>query len=146
MWLGVGDAAEGKFDVIRYTKASVDIFDDVSLPALTGGPRFADVAYIDKHAQPSLPGKDTSLPDAIRARLGQLNGTVVAQNLPRIHETGDVHIMVVDSSSKHVLFSKGTTSANGTFVGAGARKAFESPFVRFAQKDLWDEPPPSGLV
>ena len=141
VWLGVGDAATQRLDVIRYQQASSDVFDDQTVPALTGWPRLDGVAYLDKHAQPSKTLRDPSLYDAIRARLGNLTGTTVAQSLPRLHRTGDVMVMVVDFSSGDTLVAKGTTAANMSF--AGGREAFAAPFIRFPSTSLWKEPPPT---
>lgn len=139
IWLGVGDAASNRLDVLGYSQAAANVYDDKTLPTLTGGPTFDDVAYVDKHAQPS---SATDLPDAIRARLGRLSGEVVASNLPRLHTTGDVHVMVADFAQRHLLVAKGTTSANSTYLGQGARKAYAAPFLRFATDALWAEPRP----
>ena len=144
IWLGVGDATEGRLEVIRYDKAAADTFDDSTLPALTGKPELADVAYVDKHPQPST--RDGSLQEAVTSRYGQLNAATVAQNLPRLHKTGDVHIMVVDYATNHLLIAIGSTSANNTFVGPGGRKAYRAPFLRFSCEQLWKEARPEHLL
>lgn len=40
------------------------------------------------------------------------------------------------------LFALGTSSANATFHGPGARYAYAAPFVRFEADALWNEPAP----
>ena len=81
---------------------------------------------------------------ALLPMLGNLTAASIAQNVPRLTGSGDVHIAVYDFSpaAPAVLISLGSTSRNGTYVGAGGRKAWAAPFVRFPTRALWAEPPP----
>jgi len=142
VWLGVGEAADSSFGAIEYMRASADMYDATTLPTLTGQPALRDVAYIDKHPQPS---PDRVMHDAIAPLLpGNVTAATVAQTLPRLTQSGDVHIYVYDFAPgrEAVLVSLGRTSRNGTYVGPGGRPAWAAPFVRFPTASLWSEPPP----
>ncbi len=144
VWLGVGDVASQRFIALRYSEAEATAFDDTTLPALTAQPRIRNVAYLDKHAQPSP--TDHSYPDAINRVLqaGGLSAAAVASNIPRAHQTGDVHIAVYDMApdSAAMLVAVGTTSANYSYKGVGGRPAWAAPFVRFEAEALWRQPAP----
>lgn len=102
-----------------------------------------DLAYIDKHPQPSP--DDPRMPAVLKTLIGNLTATSIAQNVPRATESGDVHTAVYDYGNAEVLFALGSTSANGTFVGPGARKAYAAPYVRFQTASLWGEKRPHVL-
>ena len=142
VWLGVGDARSSSFLAIEYTRASANAYDAATLPKLTGQPKFADVAYIDKHPQPS---DDPAMHDALAPMIGSVTARSVAQTLPRATGSGDVHIAVYDFNPDEpaVLVSLGRTNANGSYSGEGGRPAWAAPFVRFAMNTLWDEKKPS---
>ena len=140
VWLGFGDAASQEMLVVEYMQASAEAYDDRTLPALTGQPPFPQVAYIDKHAQPSV--DDKTLPEALTPLLGQLSASVMAQEIPRATQSGDVHIAVYDFTlgRSAVLFALGSTDENGTYTGPGGRYAYAAPYVRFpleGEGGLW---------
>jgi len=141
VWLGVGDAASQRFVAIEYMRASAHAYNDSTLPALTGQPPLPDVAYIDKHAQPSA---DPLLHKVLAPQVGRITSRFVAQNVPRLTQSGDVHIAVYDfdPQAPSLYVALGSTSANGTYDGPGGRKACDAPYVRFAADALWAEPPP----
>ena len=64
--------------------------------------------------------------------------------MPRLTQSGDVHIAVYDfdPQAPSLYVALGSTSANGTYDGPGGRKACDAPYVRFAADALWAEPPP----
>ena len=54
--VGVGDHATHKFDLIGYKEDSAFVYDDVTMPSMTGQPYIDSIAYVDKHPQPSGEG------------------------------------------------------------------------------------------
>lgn len=142
VWLGIGDAKSDEFIALEYMRASADVYNATSLPALTGQAPLKDVAFIDKHPQPST---DMIMADHITPMLpGKVTATAIAQTLPRYTQSGDVHIAVYDwdHDEPALLVAIGTTSANNTYVGKGGRPAWAAPFVRFPMKALWAQAPP----
>lgn len=78
VWLGFGDG-ENNFIPILYNSEEVKVLDDVTLPNLTSQPHFDQLAYIDKHAQPS---KHTDAPEVMEEFYGKITGELVAQEMP----------------------------------------------------------------
>ena len=141
IWLGVGDGATNEFVALEYMRASAIAYNASTLPALTGQTPFEDVAFIDKHPQPST---DTAMRRAVAPMLpGKVTAETIAQNVPRYTQSGDVHIAVYDwdRTDPTLLVALGSTSANGTYVGTGGRSAWAAPFVRFPMKALWAQVP-----
>ena len=56
MWVGVGDFASQTFDVVAYRQNSSVAYTDATIGELTGQPFIANVAYVDRHPQPSRDG------------------------------------------------------------------------------------------
>lgn len=136
VWLGVGDYASQAFDAILYDKASVTAFSDTSLPTRTNQTYFKDVAYIDKHPQPSL---HSDMPALVKRFYGNISAENVAQYFPRLMGSGDVHVAVYDFARKKALIATGITDATGqTFT----RKASDAPFLSFDMQELWSETQP----
>ena len=61
---GVRDTTSQEFDVILYDMEEARVLNDTTLPALTNQSYFKDVAYIDKHPQPS--SSDTTMMDLVK--------------------------------------------------------------------------------
>ena len=53
IWIGVGDYASMTFDLVGYKQSDVGVYDDVTMPSMTGQPYIEHVAYVDKHPQVS---------------------------------------------------------------------------------------------
>jgi hypothetical protein len=90
VWLGVGDAVSQSFVALEYMRASTLPYNSTTLPTLTGQPPLTQVAYIDKHPQPS---NDPAM-HAVIAPLAQasaLSASALAQQVPRATQSGDVH-------------------------------------------------------
>ena len=132
IWIGLGDYASQEFNAMEYTREVVNVYNDQTLPGATNQTMFDDVAYIDKHPQPS-PHLD--MPDLVKQYYGTMTATNIIQNFPRIMESGDVHIALYDFGAKQAYIAVGTTNSTGSFV----RKAYESPFIQFDMNTLWSE-------
>ena len=132
IWIGLGDYTSQQFNAMEYTREVVNVYNDQTLPGATNQTMFDDVAYIDKHPQPS-PHLD--MPDLVKQYYGTMTATNIIQNFPRIMESGDVHIALYDFGAKQAYIAVGTTNSTGAFV----RKAYESPFIQFDMNTLWSE-------
>lgn len=139
VWMGVGDYISDKFFAIFYDEAAASPYDDQTLPLLTNQTSFKDVAYIDKHPQPS---PHVLMPQLVKQYYGTMNATMVAQNFPRLMQSGDVHVLVYDFGGKKALISTGTTNSTGEYI----RLACNSPFLSFDMDKLWSEKRPSSLT
>lgn len=138
VWLGVGGQTSQRFLVIDYQQASAKAYNESTLPSRTSQPAMRDLAYVDKHAQPS---GDSTLPALLEARRGSLTADLMAQDIPRLTGSGDVHIAIYDYSPARptALIALGRVAANGSYVGKAARKAFEAPFMKFDLNALWNQ-------
>lgn len=139
VWLGVGDYASQEFVAMKYQMDSANTYDDKSLPALTNQTAFPGVAYIDKHPQPSA---QPDMPQLVKEFYGKMSAEIVAQNFPRMMQSGDVHTAVYDFGKKQALLQVGKTDADGVFT----RRACDSPVLAFDMEKLWDEPKPSDSI
>jgi len=135
IFLGVGDFS-GNFDVLGYRNSDLSVHDDVSLPNVTGAPMIEHVAYVDKHPQPS---KDSTLPTALQSIRGKITAEYIASNIPRVTESGDVHIGVYDFHAQQAYVSFGRTLANGSYPVDGY--AYARPFLKFDMQALWNVKP-----
>ena len=136
VWLGFGDYESQEFTAMLYDQAAATPYDDTTLPQLTNQTAIKDVAYIDKHPQPS-PHPD--MPALVQKYYGKLDGTTVAQQLPRGMQSGDVHVAVYDFANEQVLLASGSTDGPS---GNYTRLACNAPFLRFDLPKLWSEPAP----
>jgi len=132
VWLGIGDQSSQAFNAILYDKAEALALNDTSLPPLTNQTYFPDVVYIDKHPQPS---PHTTMPSLVKRFYGTMTSVSVAQNFPRLMQSGDVHVALYDMGAGRAYISRGTTFANGSFL----RNAYEAPFLAFDMEALWTE-------
>lgn len=132
IWLGFGDFASQRFLAIAYEQQQVIPYDDVTLPFATGAPAFAGVAYLDKHTQPS---SSATLPDLVKQYYGNLSAVNIVQNIPRLTQSGDVHIAVYDFGQQLAYTAQGITDGKGAFT----RYAYESPFLRWNMPALWGQ-------
>jgi hypothetical protein len=161
IFIGVGDFATQKFDIIGYKEDSAAVYTDASMPAVTEQPYIDSVCYVDKHPQPSWdePANGQYLPTALtdfygaqtspyfcrcsfstfldliathNFVLGNINAETSRQIL-QYHETGDVHIAVYDFGAKEMHVSIGRIDSDGNYVAF----AYERPYVRFVLDDLW---------
>ena len=133
VWLGIGDYVSQKFVAMLYQMASALPYDDETLPSLTNQTRFKDVAYIDKHPQPSI---NPDMPSLVRQYYGNLTARNVATIFPRVMQSGDVHVTVTDFAKQEAYLATGLTDANGDYT----RMACDSPFLKFDLQALWARP------
>lgn len=138
IFMGIGDYSSGKFDLVGYKRQRVQVFDDTDITEVTSAPVIKDVAYVDRHPQPS---SDPSLPQVLTDLYGDLsleNARVVTQ----YHQTGDVHIAVYDYSARQMLVSIGRVNAEGEYYPEGTTddkvwKAYNRPYIQFSLDDLF---------
>ena len=141
VWLGYGDFASQEFVAMDYQQAHALPYDDQSLPSRTNQTLYKDVAYIDKHPQPSNQTDHPELPSVIDQNYGNITAQLVAQTFPNVTESGDVHIAIWDMGARDVYVAFGVTTANASsFV----RTAYRSPFVKFSMDSLWAEKAPQN--
>lgn len=133
VWLGVGDTKSQEFDAILYDMEEARVLNDTTLPALTNQSYFEDVAYIDKHPQPS--SSDDTMTDLVKQYYGNLSASNVVQNFPRLMQSGDVHVAAYDMGTRVAYVSRGMTDSKGQFL----RYAYEAPFLSFDMDMLWNE-------
>lgn len=100
----------------------------------TNQSRFKDVAYIDKHPQPSV---HPTLPQLVKDYYGKLSVQQVIQNIPRLTQSGDVHIGAYDFGSSKAYIARGIVDANGDFI----TYAYQAPFIEFDMAALWSQKP-----
>jgi len=136
VWLGFGDYASQRFNAVLYDQEAAIPYDDHTLPKRTNQTEFDGVAYIDKHPQPSA---HPVFPGLIRQFYGNLTAEIVATNIPRLMQSGDVHIAVTDFVKRRGFVATGTTDGP---AGNFTRFAYEAPFLQFDLPKLWAEPAP----
>ena len=135
VWLGIGDYESGKLDLIGYRQADVNVYNDETTPTMTGQPAIPNVAYIDKHPQPS---HATDLPELINNHTGKLDFTAF-QDIVQKHETGDLHFAVYDFSSMKMMLAIGRIDGDGNYGGDGkVWKAYNRPAIIFDLNDIWN--------
>lgn len=131
VFLGVGDF-NNNFNIIGYKEKSFDVYTDVSMPSVTKQTMLTNVTYVDKHPQPS---HMSDLPEHLQKLTGTLDGDTMAKEVPRMHQTGDVHIAVYDFAAREAIISIGITDTDGNY--ATGMKAYERPYLKFKMDDLW---------
>ena len=136
VWMGVGDYTSDQFLVMLYDEDAASPYNDQTLPLLTNQTGFTDVAYIDKHPQPS---PHVLMPQLVNQSYGHINSTMMAQNFPRLMQSGDVHVLAYDFAAKKALISTGINNSTGGYI----RLACDSPFLSFDMEKLWSEKRPS---
>jgi len=139
VWLGIGDFKSQSFVAMKYQMDSAQPYDDKTLPNQTNQSAFPDVAYIDKHPQPS-PHPD--MPQLVKKFYGKMSAELVAQQFPTGMQSGDVHTAVYDFGKHMAFLQVGITNETGSFT----RKACDSPILAFDMRELWNEPRPALRV
>ena len=127
IWVGVGDFATNKFDLVAYKADSALVYDDVSTPAMTGQPYIESVVYVDKHPQPSGEGVNGTLPTALKDFYGKINFDAV-RSIVNYHQTGDLHAASYDFSSNQMQLAVGRINRG--------KKAVLSPRILYLQTSL----------
>jgi hypothetical protein len=140
IFMGIGDYASQKFDLVSYKREAVRVYDDQSINEVTSMPVIKDVTYVDKHPQPS---SDPALPQVLQDLYGDLsmeNARIATQ----YHGTGDVHIAVYDYTDRQMLVSIGRVNCEGNYYPTEdnsdekAWMAFNRPFLQFDLDSLFE--------
>lgn len=140
IWVGVGDYATQTFDLVAYKEDSSIVYNDVTAPSMTGQPFIENVAYVDKHPQPSGEGPTGTLPTA----LSDFHGNITLENTKTIlkyHQTGDLHIAAYNFGDKEMYVSIGRINSEGQYGpedgDKDSWKAYNRPYLKFNLEDLW---------
>jgi len=144
IWLGVGQKqASAKYgvpmEVLQYRRADVTAYDDKTLPQANQGIYMPGVVYVDKHPQPS---KSQLLGQLLQQQHGKITAEWAVKNIPRITQSGDVHIAFYDFNKNELYVSTGVTDATWNYPKTGGGQAYSRPFIRFSLTDLFNTPRP----
>jgi len=141
MWVGVGDFATNTFDLVGYKEDSADVYTDVTMPSMTGQPYLENIAYVDKHPQPSHDGATGTLPTSLADFYGNITSEtskIITQN----HQTGDLHIASYDFQNNVMYVSIGRINHAGEYKPTGGSdgdvwKAYNRPYFKFNLDQLF---------
>lgn len=139
MWVGIGDYATMTFDLVGYQQSSSVAYNDVTMPSMTGQPYIPNVAYVDKHPQPSHDSPNGTLPTALMDFYGNIS-LETSKTITKYHQTGDVHIASYDFKAKQMYLAIGRINDDGDFGDEGDSdmwKAYNRPYLSFSLNDLW---------
>jgi hypothetical protein len=140
MWVGAGDYETQQFDLIGYKEDSAMVYNDVTMPSMTGQPFIENVAYVDKHPQPSGEGATGTLPTALNDFHGNIT-LETTKTILQFHQTGDLHIAAYNFGSKEMYMALGKTNENGEYGPVGGDlnswKAYNRPYLKFSLEELW---------
>lgn len=142
MWVGVGDFASNTFDLVGYKQESALVYNDVTMPAMTGQPYLENIAYVDKHPQPSGDGPTGSLPTALTSFYGNITSES-SKIITQFHETGDLHIASYDFEHSVMYVSIGRINHDGDYKPTGSEdgnvwKAYNRPYFKFNLEELFN--------
>lgn len=142
MWVGVGDYASQKLNLVAYKEGSLQALDDQTMTTLNGQPIINSIAYVDKHPQPSGEGPNGTLPTALQDFWGKIN-PYTAKQIVQFHQTGDVHAATYDYGNKEMHVAIGKTNAKGLYCSDPCSddsvwKAYNRPWTKFVLEDLWN--------
>ncbi|KAJ9457972.1 Protein dcd1B [Diplonema papillatum] len=142
VWLGVGDVSSQQFRALQYQMSEVKSYDYMNISQATNGTEIDHVVYVDRHPQPS---HDPAMYNALKMFPGNLTGLNIAQNVPRLTRSGDVHLAVFDFAEEQVYMGFGLTNANWTSYGVDdAGMACYRPLLRFSMPSFWSEKRPTA--
>lgn len=141
MWVGVGDFASNTFDLVGYKQESALVYTDVTMPSMTGQPFIENIAYVDKHPQPTGEGPTGTLPTALLDFYGNVTSET-SKVITQFHETGDLHIASYDFSNNVMYVSIGRINKDGNYHPDGSAdgsvwKAYNRPYLKFNLKSLF---------
>lgn len=143
IWIGIGDYASNKFDLVAYQQSAVGVYTDETMPAMTGQPYLESIAYVDKHPQPSGDGPNGTLPTALADFYGQIS-LETSKSIIQYHQTGDLHIASYDFGAEQpaMYLAVGRTNKQGEYGPSGGSdmsvwKAYNRPYLKFVLSDLW---------
>ena len=134
IWLGIGDYASQKFDLVGYKQSSTAVYSDETIGSETGQPYIPDVCYVDKHPQPS---HATDLPAYLESYHGSVTFAAV-QDIVQKHETGDLHYAAYDFAKREMIVAIGKVDEDGNYGEDGeVWQAHNRPAILFSLDDLW---------
>lgn len=141
MFIGVGDFSSQKFDIIGYRQPDATVYDQETMPTVTGQPEMESLVYVDKHPQPSSEGASGTLPSALKDFYGDVSASN-SRTILQYHGTGDVHIAIYDYMANEMLVSIGRINKKGEYGPDGGDdnniwKAYNRPYLRFNLDKLW---------
>lgn len=141
MWIGVGDYHSQEFNLVAYSENSAIPYNDQTMTTMNCQPIIEQIAYVDKHPQPSGEGVNGTLPTALKFFHGQVDAFTTKQII-QAHETGDVHAASYDFGNKEMHLTIGRTNADGQFCDDACAddsmwKAYNRPWTKFVLEDLW---------
>lgn len=131
-FIGVGDAESQQFNALGYREQDLEVLGPMNVTNVTHMPVLADTVYIDKHPQPSH--DQTTMPGLLQKYHGTLTGELTANTIPRMMQSGDVHIGVYDFGKRQTYFATGKTDAAGDYLnvtGTMEGMAYNQPFIQF---------------
>lgn len=137
IWVGAGDYKSQEFSLTAYRQEDAVVYNDKTMPSVTGQPYMESVVYVDKHPQPSSEGPNGTLPSALQHFYGKISIDTTKQ-IVQAHETGDVHIAAYDFSVKQLGVAIGKINAKGEYGPDGKEwQAFNRPWTIFNLNDLF---------
>lgn len=141
IFIGVGDFSSQKFDIIGYRQSDATVYNEETMPTVTGQPPMESLVYVDKHPQPSNDGVNGTLPTALSDFYGDISASN-SRSILQYHGTGDVHIAIYDYAANEMLVSIGRINKKGQYKPEGGDddnvwKAYNRPYLRFSLDKLW---------
>lgn len=134
IWIGVGD--KDQFDLVGYEENSAIVYDDVTMPNMTGQPYINSVCYVDKHPQPSHDNPNGTLPTVLTDFYGDISLETMKQ-IVQFHETGDAHVASYDFTSNQMMLAIGKTNMYGEYGNDCEWAAWNRPWLLFDLENLW---------
>lgn len=143
IFLGAGgyknSAVTGKpIRIMTYRQKDVNDYDDVTIGTVTKAPYIENVAYVDKHPQPS---RADDLPHVMMAQHGNITAEWTVQNVPRRVQSGDSHIAIYDMQHAQLFVSAGRTTPDGQYPATGGGQAYSRTFISFDLTRVLNERP-----
>jgi len=144
IFIGVGEVDGGQFRALGYRKKNLQVFGPDNISSVTHAPAFDDVVYIDKHPQPSH--DNVTMPALMAKYHGSLDYSAAVQYIPRVMQSGDMHVAVYDFGARQAYVSVGLVTADGNYGKDGiSGKACNRPYIKFDMDDMLLKQPPASL-
>jgi hypothetical protein len=139
MWVGIGDYETQMLDLVAYSQTNATVYTDVTTPPQTQQKYLEQIAYVDKHTQPST--GDLTLSEALTDFYGSISQET-SKIITQYHRTGDLHIASYDFTAKTMYVAIGRINKDGEYGPEGGDtsqwKAYNRPSVKFQLSDLWE--------
>mmetsp|Transcript_49254 Transcript_49254/g.68426 ORF Transcript_49254/g.68426 Transcript_49254/m.68426 type:complete len:452 (-) Transcript_49254:136-1491(-) len=139
IFIGVGDGQEQEFSALGYREQGVDVLGPMNVTNVTHMPVLSNTVYIDKHPQPSH--DQNTMPGLLQKYHGNLTGELTANTIPRLMQSGDVHIGVYDFGNRQALLATGKVDDQGKYLNATGMQegmAYNQPFIEFDMDALFN--------